>query len=560
MSNNIRTILAAVLSMLILIIWQHYFIKKETPHSTDKSQVIPSPKDNESYDVHLDDEQQHDKDIQVKVKMDAGSRIPFKNNAISGSVNLVGAKIDDLILLKYKETVEKNSCDVVLLSPADTKEVYYAEFGWVTNDKKIEIPNNKTIWNAESKMLTPNNKINLTWSNAKGIKFIIMISLDDNYMFTVEQKVLGIENVKLKPYAALSRGNYGNGKSQMIIHEGGIGVFEDKLREITFEDLDDKKLYKFSDANNGWFGFSDKYWLTAIIPEKSDLSNRFISYNSKHGKRYQTDGIMSNIIADRKMHYNKLYFFAGAKQLSLLDKYEEQYNIKLFDRAVDFGVLYFITKPIFVTLNFFYSLVGNFGIAIILLTVFIKLLLFPLAYKGFKGMNRLKDLQPEIMRLKELYGDDKVQLQKSMLEIYKKEKVNPMSGCFPILLQMPVFFALYKVLYVTIEMRHAEFYGWIKDLSAPDPTNVFTLFGLIPWDPPIFLCIGIWPIIMALTLYLQQRLNPQPTDPVQAKVMKLFPLIFLFMFASFPSGLVLYWSWSNILSITQQMLIKKMTG
>ena len=560
MSNNIRTILAAVLSMLILIIWQHYFIKKETPHSTDKSQVIPSPKDNESYDVHLDDEQQHNKDIQVKVKMDAGSRIPFKNNAISGSVNLVGAKIDDLILLKYKETVEKNSCDVVLLSPADTKEVYYAEFGWVTNDKKIEIPNNKTIWNAESKMLTPNNKINLTWSNAKGIKFIIMISLDDNYMFTVEQKVLGIENVKLKPYAALSRGNYGNGKSQMIIHEGGIGVFEDKLREITFEDLDDKKLYKFSDANNGWFGFSDKYWLTAIIPEKSDLSNRFISYNSKHGKRYQTDGIMSNIIADRKMHYNKLYFFAGAKQLSLLDKYEEQYNIKLFDRAVDFGVLYFITKPIFVTLNFFYSLVGNFGIAIILLTVFIKLLLFPLAYKGFKGMNRLKDLQPEIMRLKELYGDDKVQLQKSMLEIYKKEKVNPMSGCFPILLQMPVFFALYKVLYVTIEMRHAEFYGWIKDLSAPDPTNVFTLFGLIPWDPPIFLCIGIWPIIMALTLYLQQRLNPQPTDPVQAKVMKLFPLIFLFMFASFPSGLVLYWSWSNILSITQQMLIKKMTG
>ena len=560
MSNNIRTILAAVLSMLILIIWQHYFIKKETPHSTDKSQVIPSPKDNESYDVHLDDEQQHNKDIQVKVKMDAGSRIPFKNNAISGSVNLVGAKIDDLILLKYKETVEKNSGDVVLLSPADTKEVYYAEFGWVTNDKKIEIPNNKTIWNAESKMLTPNNKINLTWSNAKGIKFIIMISLDDNYMFTVEQKVLGIENVKLKPYAALSRGNYGNGKSQMIIHEGGIGVFEDKLREITFEDLDDKKLYKFSDANNGWFGFSDKYWLTAIIPEKSDLSNRFISYNSKHGKRYQTDGIMNNATSSSKMYYNKLHFFAGAKQLSLLDKYEEKYNIKLFDRALDFGVLYFITKPIFVTLNFFYSLVGNFGIAIILLTVFIKLLLFPLAYKGFKGMNRLKDLQPEIMRLKELYGDDKVQLQKSMLEIYKKEKVNPMSGCFPILLQMPVFFALYKVLYVTIEMRHAEFYGWIKDLSAPDPTNVFTLFGLIPWDPPIFLCIGIWPIIMALTLYLQQRLNPQPTDPVQAKVMKLFPLIFLFMFASFPSGLVLYWSWSNILSITQQMLIKKMTG
>ena len=559
MSNNLRTILAAVLSMLILIIWQNYFIEREiSPSVSEVNNLQSTIKEKESYNVHLDNEQQHNKEDQVKIE--EGQRVAFKNNIISGSINLIGAKIDDLTLLQYKGTVEKNSGDVVLLSPVNTKEVYYAEFGWLTNNKELELPNNKTIWSADNKMLTPDNKINLTWSNTSGVKFVITITLDNDYMFTIEQKVLGIEDANLKPYAALSRGDYGNGKSQMIIHEGGIGVFENKLQEITFENLDDKKLYKFSDANNGWFGFSDKYWLTAIIPEKSELSNRFVSYNSKHGKRYQADGVMNNITVDGKTYYNKLHFFAGAKKLSLLDKYETKYNIKLFDRAVDFGVLYFITKPIFIALNFFYSLVGNFGIAIILLTVFIKLLLFPLAYKGFKGMNRLKDLQPEITRLKELYGDDNTRLQKAMLEIYKKEKVNPMSGCFPILLQMPVFFALYKVLYVTIEMRHAPFYGWIKDLSAPDPTNIFTLFGVIPWDPPTFLYIGIWPIIMALTLYLQQKLNPQPTDPVQAKVMKLFPLIFLFMFASFPSGLVLYWSWSNILSITQQMLIKKMTG
>ena len=554
MSNNLRTILAAVLSMLVLIIWQNYFIEREiSPSVSEVNNLQSTIKEKESYNV-----QQHNKEDQVKIE--EGQRVAFKNNIISGSINLIGAKIDDLTLLQYKGTVEKNSGDVVLLSPVNTKEVYYAEFGWLTNNKELELPNNKTIWSADNKMLTPDNKINLTWSNTSGVKFVITITLDNDYMFTIEQKVLGIEDANLKPYAALSRGDYGNGKSQMIIHEGGIGVFENKLQEITFENLDDKKLYKFSDANNGWFGFSDKYWLTAIIPEKSELSNRFVSYNSKHGKRYQADGVMNNITVDGKTYYNKLHFFAGAKKLSLLDKYETKYNIKLFDRAVDFGVLYFITKPIFIALNFFYSLVGNFGIAIILLTVFIKLLLFPLAYKGFKGMNRLKDLQPEITRLKELYGDDNTRLQKAMLEIYKKEKVNPMSGCFPILLQMPVFFALYKVLYVTIEMRHAPFYGWIKDLSAPDPTNIFTLFGVIPWDPPTFLYIGIWPIIMALTLYLQQKLNPQPTDPVQAKVMKLFPLIFLFMFASFPSGLVLYWSWSNILSITQQMLIKKMTG
>ena len=342
----------------------------------------------------------------------------------------------------------------------------------------------------------------------------------------------------------------------MLIHEGAIGVFDNKLEEIKFEKLDDK-TFKFSDSDHGWFGFSDKYWLTAIIPEDSTtISTKFLSYEINEEKRYQTDAIINNDLDD---NYSKIHFFAEAKKLKLLDYYQNKYNIKLFDRAVDFGVLYFITKPIFVALNYLHSLVGNFGIAIILLTIFIKILLFPLAYKGFKGMNKLKDLQPEMTRLKKSCGSDSAKFQKSIVELYKKEKVNPISGCLPILLQMPIFFALYKVLYVTLEMRHAKFYLWIKDLSAADPTNIFTFFGLLSWNPPSFFHIGVLPIVMALTLYFQQMLNPQPADPTQAKVMRFLPLIFLFMFASFPSGLVLYWSCSNILSITQQLLIKKIT-
>ncbi|WPX97048.1 membrane protein insertase YidC [Candidatus Bandiella euplotis] len=550
MSNNLRTVLVSVLSMLVLIFWQIYFVKKEAPAPVAPQQNVQKL---EGHDFLAA------KDNTSQGEESKGARVIFQNGAITGSINLVGAKIDDLTLLRYQKTVQEDSEDVVLLSPVHTKEVYYAEFGWLSGDRNVKLPDNKTVWSADKHELKPNDKVKLTWKNVDGLRFVITITMDENYMFTIEQSVSGKQGFDLKPYAALSRGKHGNGESQMLIHEGGVGVFENKLQEVTFDDLNDKKLYKFSDANNGWFGFSDKYWLTAIIPEKSGLSARFIEYTSGQEQRYQADGVMDGQSLDGEANGVRFRFFAGAKELKLLDEYEQKYNIKLFDRAVDFGVLYFITKPIFLALNFFHSLVGNFGVAIILLTVFIKLLLFPLAYKGFKGMNRLKDLQPEMARLKKVCGDDNVKLQKAMVELYKKEKVNPVSGCLPLLLQMPVFFALYKVLYVTLEMRHAEFYGWINDLSALDPTNIFTLFGLIPWSPPSFLHIGVLPIVMSLTLFLQQGLNPQPTDPTQAKVMKLLPLIFLFMFASFPSGLVLYWSWSNILSIIQQILIKRIT-
>jgi YidC/Oxa1 family membrane protein insertase len=549
MNNNVRTVIAAVLSMIILILWQHYF-SKSIPTNNSESQIN---KEKAIDEFKFDNTENLENKILDKPQ---GGKVEFSNNMISGSINLVGARIDDLILLEYKQTEKENSKNVVLLSPAGTKEVYYTEFGWLSSDRNIELPNNKSIWNADKKNLNPNQKVTLSWKNNSDVQFFISITLDENYMFTIEQKVIGVNNDFLKPYAAISRGIYGNGKSEMLIHEGGIGVFDNKLKEVTFEDLDQKKL-NFSDSDNGWFGFSDKYWLTAIIPENSSISTKFLGYKTNEGNRYQADAIINSNNYDG--NFNRLHFFAGAKKLKLLDDYEKKYNIKLFDRAVDFGVLYFITKPIFIALNFFHSLVGNFGVAIILLTIFIKILLFPLAYKGFKGMNKLKELQPEMTRLKEQCGGDSVKFQKSIIELYKKEKVNPMSGCLPILLQMPIFFALYKVLYVTLEMRHAKFYLWIKDLSATDPTNIFTLFSLIPCDPPSFLHVGILPIIMALTLYFQQMLNPQPTNPTQAKVMKFLPLIFLFMFASFPSGLVLYWSCSNILSITQQVLIKRIT-
>ena len=551
MNNNTRTIIAAVLSITILILWQIFFQKPETIDKHNKNLEINS--DLKDMNLINNDFVHHKTSISSKPK--AGN-IKFKNNMISGSINLVGAKIDNLILLDYKQTVQKNSKDVILLSPTGTKNVYYAEFGWISNNKYIELPTNKSIWTSNKEHLNPNEKITLSWKNSEGVEFLIIILLDENYMFTIEQKILGLDNIKIKPYAAISRTINPDNQSQMLIHEGAIGVFDNKLEEIKFEDLDDKKL-KFSDSDNGWFGFSDKYWLTAIIPEDSTtISTKFLGYKINEEQRYQTDALINN---DSDDNYSKIHFFAGAKKLKLLDYYQKKYNIKLFDRAVDFGVLYFITKPIFIALNYLHSLVENFGVAIILLTIFIKILLFPLAYKGFKGMNKLKDLQPEMTRLKKSCGDDSAKFQKSIVELYKKEKVNPLSGCLPILLQMPIFFALYKVLYVTLEMRHAKFYLWIKDLSAADPTNIFTFFGLISWNPSSFFHIGVLPIIMALTLYFQQMLNPQPADPTQAKVMKFLPVIFLFMFASFPSGLVLYWSCSNILSIAQQVLIKRIT-
>jgi YidC/Oxa1 family membrane protein insertase len=556
-SQNVRLVIASVIAALVIFLWQALYVDPMLEASREEQQKIEARVRTKPIIQNMESNKEPLEAIEES------ARIKFSNNSISGSINLTGARLDDLVLKKYKKTQAPDSKDVVLLSPAKTKESYFIEFGWLAQDNShLQLPDAHTRWHADKNDISPGETATLRYINPQGIEFIIQVAIDENYIFKFKQKVLNksSHNIELSNYGLINRANGGAIEDNLIIHEGAIGVFDGKLNEISYSDITSSKKMEFDKFD--WIGFSDKYWLSALIPTTHEgLSSKFSIVN-KHGhKRFQASFISTNtfeISAGNKMEWPEVLVFAGAKELEVLDEYETLYNIKLFDRAVDFGFLYFITKPIFELLHYFYGLVGNFGVAILILTVLIKLLLFPLAHKGFKGMNRLKYLQPKIAALKEKYGDDATTFHKAMLELYRKEKVNPMSGCLPILLQIPIFFALYKVLYVTIEMRQAPFFGWIKDLSAPDHLTITNLFGLIPWDPPSFLMIGVFPMLMALTMFIQQRLNPEPTDPVQAKVMRFLPIIFLFMFSSFPAGLVIYWTWSNTLSIVQQLIIKKL--
>ncbi|MFI4984047.1 MAG: membrane protein insertase YidC [Rickettsiales bacterium] len=551
-SQNTRLIIACIISTVIIAVWQYLFVEpmietQQQDNSTITQTITP-------VEVH--------KFIARSEAIAKTDRIAFENKVVKGSVNLVGARFDDLILKKYHVGLDAMSPQVELLNPLGTTASNFIEFGWVRGgDETIELPTIKTKWQVyKSGDLSKEKPLVLVWKNSSGQEFYLSATLDENYMFSISQKMVNNgKEVALAPYSLVSKNHTSTEPKNMIIHEGGIAVAQDKLDEVDLETLkeDGKAEVK---SNVSWMGFSDKYWLSAIIPADKNSKLEFKYVENKEGiDRFQANLLAPLVTVNGGGVFESSYhLFVGAKELDLLDKYEQDMKIKLFDRAVDFGVLYFITKPIFMMLHYFYDYLGNFGVAILMLTVLIKLILFPLAHKGFVGMNKMKDLQPKMAQLKERYAEDASGFQKALLELYKKEKVNPMAGCLPILLQIPVFFALYKVLYVTIEMRHAPFFGWIKDLSVPDPTSIFNLFGLIPWDPPSFLMVGVFPILMALTMYFQQRLNPEPTDPVQAQVMRLLPLIFLFMFASFPSGLVIYWAWSNVLSILQQLLIKRM--
>lgn len=549
LSENTRLLIATTLCVVIIYFWQVFFVDPMIEEQQAEAKITQQT-------TQLKANEEASKIVARSDALKETRRIDFSNSKVNASINLTGARLDDLTLKNYKVSIEKNSPEVVLLSPSQTKEVYFAEFGWL--GANLNLPDSKTQWLANK---NKDGSATLSWNNSQGLIFKLHLKLDENYMFDVKQEVINQsgKDVTLTPYTLISRVQTDSDTQNALIHEGAIGVFDEKLTEVSFADLAEEEKQDFSKKQTHWIGFSDKYWLTALIPsEKNDIVSNFRTNKQNGQNRYQI-GMMgkAETIKTSDSSQFALKLFAGSKELELLDNYEKEFNIKLFDRAVDFGVLYFITKPIFMLLHYFYDMIGNFGVAILILTVFIKLLLFPLAHKGFKGMNKLKDLQPKMTALKEKYKDDSQGFQKALLEMYRKEKVNPMAGCLPILLQIPVFFALYKVLSVTLEMRHAPFFGWIRDLSAPDPLTFVNLFGLIPWDPPSFLSIGIFPILMAVTMYAQQRLNPEPTDPVQAKVMRLMPLLFLFMFASFPSGLVIYWAWSNVLSILQQVLIKK---
>ncbi len=499
-------------------------------------------------------------------------RVPIATESLRGSIALTGGRIDDLTLPRYNAEVEPGSPEVVLLSPVGGPSPYFAEFGWLAdNSAGIALPDKDTVWRADGATLAPGSPVTLTWDNGAGLVFARTFALDDEYMFTVTQSVAntGDASVALLPYGRIKRYDTPATLGFYILHEGLIGVFNETLEEVDYDDLSDPEepneiAYR---SPNGWIGITDKYWLTALIPDQSDpFDGRFL-YHLGGGRTdtYQADFYRGPITAEPGatiMAEDRL--FAGAKVVVELDAYAENLGIPLFDRAVDFGWFYFMTKPIFFVLLWLKGLAGNFGVAILLLTVIIKVLFFPLANKSYKAMSRMRKLAPEMKALRERHADDKQKMQQEMMAMYKREKVNPASGCLPILIQIPVFFALYKVLFVTIEMRHAPFYGWIEDLSAPDPTVVWNLFGLLPFDPsgflPGFLLIGAWPFLMACTMWLQQRISPQPPDPTQARIFMFMPLIFLFIFATFPAGLVIYWTWNNLLSIAQQWFIMKKEG
>lgn len=496
-------------------------------------------------------------------------RIPIETPSLKGSITVRGGRIDDLTLVKYHTEIDPSSPNIVLLAPNNTENPYYAEFGWGSSAVDIDLPGSDTVWHVEGEKLTPNSPIILSWKSASGLLFERTISVDENYMFTIHQKVhnLSQSTVNLNSYAFISRGGTPPVSEFFISYEGPIGYLNTKLNHHSYKDLIEKKKIEVS-SQGGWLGITDKYWLTAIIPNQEDnVTASFkgnsvrndMDYGIKDKNRYQTSyrgPVVS--LAPKGTTETTTHFFAGAKSVELLDAYEKSLNIPSFDLAVDFGWFYFITKPIFYALSFFHKLLGNFGLGILLLTILMRILFFPLANKSFRSMSRMRQLQPEMLKIKERYGDDKMRMNQEMMEFYKKNKVNPVSGCLPMLIQIPVFFALYKVLFVTLEMRHAPFYGWIHDLSAPDPTTLFNLFGLIPWTPPGFLMIGVLPLLMGITMLLQQKLNPQPMDPMQAKVFLIMPVLFTYLLAQFPAGLVLYWTWSNVLAIAQQWYIMRL--
>tara|TARA_A100000171_G_scaffold48981_1_gene57241 strand:+ start:971 stop:2689 length:1719 start_codon:yes stop_codon:yes gene_type:complete len=492
----------------------------------------------------------------------SSSRITIETPSLKGSINLVGGRLDDIMLVKYQETTDPDSPSIHLLSPAGSSSPYYADIGWGVVGSDISLPNEQTVWHTDSSSLTPQNPVLLTWNNGQGLVFERQISVDDNYVFKMTQRVrnTGTASVSLYPYALISRHGKPDTEDFFILHEGMTGYLNGSLEEVKYADLVDSPTQTF-DTKGGWLGITDKYWLVALVPDQNLTAKASYRYKNQGPGIYQTDLVGTpQQIQPKDVYENTVHLFAGAKVLSMLDQYETQLGVTHFDLAVDLGWFPYITKPIFLFLTNTAKWCGNLGIAILILTLLFKLLFFPIANKQYRAMARMKDIQPKIKKLQERFSDDKMRMNQEMMELYKREKVNPVSGCLPMLLQIPVFFALYKVLFVTLEMRHAPFYGWIHDLSSPDPTNIFTLFGLIPWDPPSMMMLGLLPIIMGITMFAQQKLNPAPADPAQAKVFMILPLVFTFVLARFPAGLVIYWTWNNILTILQQYAIMRLSG
>ncbi|HSM40091.1 MAG TPA: membrane protein insertase YidC [Afifellaceae bacterium] len=501
----------------------------------------------------------------------SGERVKIETPSLTGSINLKGGRIDDLLLTKYRETIDPDSPLIELFSPPGSANPYYAEFGWVA--RGVKTPGTDSLWSADSDVLTPDRPVTLSWDNGEGLVFKRTIAVDRNYKFTLTQSV---ENntgdaVTLFPYGLVNRIGRPKTVNFFVLHEGLIGVFgEESLTELDYDDLDDaepaangaREIVPIKSTDSGWLGITDKYWASALIPANgTSYTPRFFRSGTDEVPNYQADYLGAGLaVPAGESAGHKVLLFAGAKEVDVINGYEEKDKINRFGLMIDWGWFYFLTKPLFSLIDWLYQLLGNFGLAILGVTVLVKAVFFPLANKSYTSMSRMKKVQPEVKKLQERYKDDQMGMRTAMMELYKKEKINPLSGCWPIMIQIPVFFALYKVLFITIEMRHAPFFGWIRDLAAPDPTSLFNLFGLLPYDVPQFLMIGVWPLLMGITMFVQMQMNPQPPDKTQAMIFTWMPVIFTFMLASFPAGLVIYWAWNNFLSILQQGLIMKRHG
>ncbi len=551
-----KNVIAAIsLSAAVIIIYGLFFAPPPPDPkkiNNEKNNIVESTSEAPSLDQNIEVSK-----ISRNEAIENEDRVQFENSTVIGSISLVGASIDDLTFKKYTNTLNGDD-NVILLNPKKVEDGYYIETGWATANKNINLPNSKTIWTIEgNNKLTPNSPIKLSWTNDQNIKFIKDISIDDQYLFKVNQTIINNseKTYNFYPYGQIIRNIAPEIIDFFILHEGLIGVFDDQLVEEDYDDIEEKK---FSiNADKGWLGITDKYWIASLIPQENRKFRTDFDYKNKFRANFIETSATE--IGANETKSNEIKIIIAAKEVDIIDGYAENLNISKYDLAIDWGWFYFLVKPLFFLIDYFFKLTGNFGIAIILITICIRIVFFPLANYSFKSMAKMKVLQPEMTRLKELHKEDKMKLQQEMMALYKKEKVNPVSGCLPIFIQIPFFFAIYKVLFVTLEMRHQPFYGWIKDLSERDPTSIFNLFGLIPWDPPSFLLIGVWPCLMGLSMYLQQKLNPTPPDPIQAKIFAFFPLFLTVILAPFPSGLVIYWTINNILTMAQQYVIIKRT-
>lgn len=568
MENNKNILVATILSAIVLIGWT-WIVEKPRIEKQEKARLeyLKTQKAEQAKVSKVVPTKIIKKELEIESKVsfkDRGEiiseddRVKISSDSLHGSILLKGARFDDLTLAKYFKTTKKEE-EVILFSPVDSKERYFADFGWISSDEKLQLPGPDSVWKADKKTLTPESEVVLSWKNKQKVTFIIRISMDDDYMFNIDQEVINgsRKEISAAVYGRINRSLAQLQKSIYILHEGAIGEFDEILNEVAYKDLVEDGRVEFVEKKGGWLGITDKYWLSSILPDKE------LQYSASFDFKYANQSNLFNsefigqeykISPKEKLKFSH-HLFAGAKKVKLLDKYGDDYGVKHFDKAVDFGWFYFLTKPFFYMVSFLNDLIGNFGLAILAMTVLVKAALFPMANKSYKAIAKIKKLQPQIEKYKKKHGSDKIAFNKEMMSLYKREQVNPASGCLPILFQIPIFFSLYKVLFVTLDMRHAPFYGWINDLSAPDPTTIFNLFGILPFDLGPAMTIGIWPILMGVTMFIQQKLSPASSDPVQTKILKWMPVVLVFVLSGFPAGLVIYWTWSNTLSVLQQYVI-----